>query len=89
MARPDAALVSLENAIVAEKRMAQLRVATVDAVLSLAELVQESYVSMQEAVAIIRPGGVFVDDMVKLLDAGRRGGGTHCSARARLGWRSG
>lgn len=40
VARVDAELKQLENAIVAEKRMQQLRVVTVESLLSLAELIQ-------------------------------------------------
>lgn len=65
--RADAALQGLENAIVAEKRMRQLRVATTESVLSLAELVHEGLLSTAEAVSILRPAGVFVDDTVDLL----------------------
>lgn len=65
--RTDAGLQQLENAIVAEKRMQQLRVATVESVLSLAELVQAQLLTLDEVVSIIRPKGVLVDDTVKLL----------------------
>jgi hypothetical protein len=65
--RTDAGLQQLENAIVAERRMQQLRVATVESVLSLAELVQAQLLTLDEVVSIIRPTGVLVDDTVKLL----------------------
>lgn len=65
--RTDAALQGLENAIVAERRMSQLRVATVETILSLAELAQEDLVTTAEIVSIIRPRGVLVDDTARLL----------------------
>ena len=65
--RTDAQLSGLENAIVAEKRLQQLRVATVESVLSLAELAQDGLINIKEIVAVITPGGVLVDDTVKLL----------------------
>lgn len=65
--RTDSQLKQLANSVVAEKRTYQLRIATVDEVLSLAELVQEGHIIADEAVALLKPGGVFVADTVKLL----------------------
>jgi hypothetical protein len=65
--RTDSQLRQLANSIVAEKRTHQLRIATVDDILSLAELVQEGHISADEAVALLKPGGVFVADAVRLL----------------------
>lgn len=65
--RTDSQLTQLANSIVAEKRTHQLRIATVEDVLSLAELVQEEDISADEAVALLKPGGVFIADTVKLL----------------------
>lgn len=65
--RTDSQLKQLANSVVAEKRTHQLRIATVDDVLSLAEVVQEGHISADEAVALLKPGGVFVADTVKLL----------------------
>ncbi len=67
VARTDAELTQLANSIIAEKRTHQLRVATVDAVLSLAELEQDGQITPDEAVALLRPAGVFVADTVRLL----------------------
>jgi hypothetical protein len=66
-ARVDSELKSLSNSIVAEKHTRQLRISTVDDVLSLAELVQEGHLSADEAVTLLRPEGVFIADTVKLL----------------------
>lgn len=65
--RTDSQLKQLANSVVAEKRTHQLRIATVDDVLSLAELVQDGHTSADEAVALLKPDGVFVADTVKLL----------------------
>lgn len=65
--RTDSQLKQLANSVIAEKRTHQLRIATVDDVLSLAELVQEGHISPDEAVSLLKPGGVFVADAVKLL----------------------
>lgn len=67
VARTDAQLTQLANSILAEKRTHQLRIATVETVLSLAELVQDGHVTPDEAVGLLRPAGVFVADTVQLL----------------------
>lgn len=65
--RTDSQLKQLANSVMAERRTHQLRIATVDDVLSLAELVQDGHISAEEAVALLKPGGIFVADSVKLL----------------------
>jgi hypothetical protein len=65
--RSDAELKSLANSIVAEKRTHELRIATADTLLSLAELVQDRQITRDEAVTLLKPGGVFVSDTVRLL----------------------
>jgi hypothetical protein len=65
--RPDAGLMQLQHTIVAEHRMQQLRIATVENILSLAELVQDGHISQVEAVFLLRPTGVMVDETVQLL----------------------
>lgn len=67
VARTDAQLNQLANSIIGEKRTHQLRIATVETVLSLAELVQEGYITTDEAVALLRPAGVRVGETVELL----------------------
>jgi len=67
VARTDAQLTQLANSIIAEKRTQQLRIATVDTVLSLAELVQDGHITADEAVALLRPVGVYVAETVELL----------------------
>jgi len=65
--RTDSQLTHLANSIIAEKRTHQLRIATIDDILSLAELVQDGFITADEAVALLRPAGVFVADTVRLL----------------------
>ncbi len=67
VARPDVALKQLDNAIIAERRTHQLRAATVESILSIAELVQERFITTKEALILLRPSGVLVDDTVALL----------------------
>jgi hypothetical protein len=66
-AKTDPAVKQLEHAIIAEKRTQELRVGSVDAVLSLAELIREDVISHDEALAILWPSGVWIDDTVGLL----------------------
>lgn len=66
-ARPDAELKSLANSIIAERRTHELRIATVDTILSLAELVQDGHITPDEALSLLKPGGVFISDTVQLL----------------------
>jgi hypothetical protein len=65
--RAEAALTQLENAILAERRTQQLRVITVESLLSIAELVQDERSSQDEAVVLLKPTGPFVDDVVRLI----------------------
>jgi hypothetical protein len=79
-AKSDPAVKQLEHAIIAEKRTQELRVGSVDAVLSLAELIREDTISHDEALAILWPSGVWIDDTVGLL--GRIAAGTAPGADA-------
>jgi hypothetical protein len=65
--RQDAGLTQLQHTIVAEHRTQQLRIATVESILSLAELVQDGHISQVEALLLLRPTGVLVDETVQLL----------------------
>jgi hypothetical protein len=65
--RPDAELRQLENAILAEKRTHQLRVISVESLLSLAELFNEYDVSHEDILAVLRPAGTTVDPVVDLM----------------------
>lgn len=65
--RPDAELRQLENAILAEKRTHQLRIISVESLLSLAELFNEYDVSHEDILAVLRPSGTTVDPVVDLM----------------------
>lgn len=65
--RPDPELRQLENAIVAEKRSDQLRVISVDSLLSLAEMMTEYDVRHDDILAIIKPSGSTIDPVVALM----------------------
>jgi hypothetical protein len=65
--RAEAALTQLKNAILAERHTQQLRVITVDSLLSIAELVQDERISPDEAVVLLKPTSPVVDDTVRLL----------------------
>jgi hypothetical protein len=66
-AKSDPQVKQLEHAIIAEKRTQELRVGSVEAVLSLAELIREEIVTQDEATAILWPSGVWIDSEVVLL----------------------
>jgi len=65
--RPDVELKQLENAIIAEKRTNQLRVATIESLLVLGELASNESITHEEVVSLLRPAGVSVDNTVRLL----------------------
>jgi hypothetical protein len=65
--RPDAELKQLENAIVAEKRTHQLRVISIESLLSLAELKSKYDLSHQDILEILRPSGPKIDPVVDLI----------------------
>lgn len=66
-ARVDPNVKQLEHAIVAERRTQELRVGSVDSVLSLAELIRQELIGHDEALAILWPSGVWIDGAVRLL----------------------
>lgn len=65
--RPDPELRQLRNAIVAEGRTQQLRIISVDSLLSLAELMSEYDVSHEDILAVLRPSGPTIDPVVDLM----------------------
>jgi hypothetical protein len=65
--RKDPQVRQLENAIIAEKRTHQLRVISVDSLLSLAEMMNEFDVSHEDILDVIRPSGPTVDPVVDLM----------------------
>lgn len=65
--RPDPELRQLENAIVGEKRINQLRTISVESLLSLAELMNEYDVNHDDILAVLRPSGPKIDSVVDLM----------------------
>ncbi len=65
--RPDASLTQLENAIVAENRLTELRIASVDSVLSLADLATQYDMDHRAIVDVLFPSGPRVDPTVDLM----------------------
>jgi len=65
--RPDPEIRQLENAILAEKRTHQLRIISVESLLSLAEMMNEYDVSHEDILSVIRPSGPTIDPVVDLM----------------------
>lgn len=65
--RDDAELNQLENSIIAEKRTHQLRVITVDKLLTLAELLADYEMEHEDALTVLRPTGPVVDPLIELM----------------------
>jgi len=65
--RPDPEILTLENAIVAEKRTHQLRIISVDSLLSLAEIMNDYDVNHEDILAVIRPSGPTISSVVELM----------------------
>jgi hypothetical protein len=65
--RPDPELRQLENAIVAEKRTHQLRVISVESLLSLAEIMSEYDVIHEDMLVLLRPSGPGIDSLADLI----------------------
>lgn len=65
--RSDPEVRQLENAILAEKRMDNLRVISAESLLSLAELMKKFNVSHEDILAILRPSGPIIDSVIDLM----------------------
>lgn len=65
--RSDPEVRQLENAILAEKRMDQLRVISAESLLSLAELMNDYDVSHEDILAILKPSGPVIDPVIDLM----------------------
>jgi hypothetical protein len=65
--RPDPEIRQLENAILAEKRTHQLRITSVESLLSLAEMMNEYDVSHQDILAVFLPSGPTIDPIIDLM----------------------
>jgi hypothetical protein len=65
--RPDPELRQLENSIVAEKRTHQLRVISVESLLSLAEIMSDYDVTHEDMLVVLRPSGPGIDALADLI----------------------
>lgn len=65
--RPDPDVQQIENAILAEKRTRQLRIISVDSLLSLAEMMDEYDVGHEDILAVIQPSTPTIDPIVELM----------------------
>jgi len=65
--RPDPSIKQLENSIIAERRERQLRVISVEALLSLAEIKAQYDVSHEDLLNIIRPSTPRIDPIVDVI----------------------
>jgi hypothetical protein len=65
--RFDAGASQLENAIIAERRQDQLRVASVEAILNLLELKQEYELEHETVLRLLLPSSVRVDSIINLI----------------------
>jgi hypothetical protein len=65
--RIDAKLAQMNNTIVAERRLHQLRVASIEALLTLAEMMERFDVTHEHVLSVLRPAGPLVDDQAGLL----------------------
>lgn len=67
LGRPDPELRQLQNSIVAEKRTDQLRMISVESLLTLGELMNEYDVGHEDVLAVIRPSGPSIDSIVDIM----------------------
>jgi len=65
--RPDPEISQLEDAIVAQKRTNELRMASAESLLSLAEMMSQYDVEHEDILAVIRPSGPALDPVVGLM----------------------
>jgi len=65
--RPDPEIRQLENAIVAERRTNQLRIISVESLLSLAEMMNDYDVGHEDILAVLRPSGPTIDSIANLM----------------------
>ncbi len=65
--RADAGLVQLQNSIIAEKLDHQVRVATVEATLSLVELVIDQGLSHEDVLLLLRPSPPAIDSTIEII----------------------
>jgi hypothetical protein len=66
--RPDTEIKELINSIVAEKKTRQMRIITVESLLSLAEMVSSYDVTHEDVLAILKPPEPTIDSVIKIMD---------------------
>jgi hypothetical protein len=64
---PDPEVNQLEHSIIAENKTDRLRIVSIDALLSLAELLSKYDVTHEDALAVLRPSGPSIDPIAKLM----------------------
>jgi len=64
---PDPEVNQLEHSIIAENKTDRLRTISIDALLSLAELLSQYDVTHEDALAVLRPSGPSIDPIAKLM----------------------
>lgn len=65
--RPEPEISQLEKTIIGEHKADQLRIACVDSILSLAELMNEYDVTHEDVLDVIKPSGPTIDSIVSLI----------------------
>lgn len=65
--RPDSSIRQLENAIIAERRTHQLRVVSVESLLSLAEMMHDYDVTHKDVLSLLSPSSPMIDPIVNLM----------------------
>ena len=65
--RPDPELKQLETSIIGQRRTHQFRIASIDSLLTLAELMNEYDISHDDVISILRPSGPQIDHVIELM----------------------
>lgn len=65
--RPDPETSQLEHSIVAQRKTDQLRIISVDSLLSLGEMMKQYGVSHDDTLAVLQPSGPMIDPIVELM----------------------
>ena len=67
LGRPDPDIRQIENSIVAEKRTGQLRIISVESLLSLAEMMTQFDIAHTDILGVLRPAGPRIDSLIDLM----------------------
>lgn len=86
MGRPDPDIKQLQNAIVVEHRMHQLRTISVESLLSLAEVSADYDITHEDVLAILRPSEPAADSFIQMLVRLAAGGQPQVAHTAVTGW---